>query len=146
MPTKKNIYILIFLLIIDLLILTLLIQSIILNSSKASQLIQTFGITLGLTGFYQVANSDFFGMILNKLQRADGISSSLPSHLVRQVIDNPDRPLRTKLRNLIFFEPKTGFYLIVLSFFVEILGIWWNDIVNQGFFTHWASVNYFVIS
>ncbi len=131
MATKKDTYILSFLLIIDILILVLLIQSTIVNSGKTSQLIQTFGITLGLTGFYQVANSDFFGMILEKLHAADGMGSSLQSHLVRQVIDNPDRPLRTKLRNLIFFEPKTGFYLIVLSFFVEVLGVWWSDIVTR---------------
>jgi hypothetical protein len=80
---------------------------------------------IGLTGVVQIAISDFFSEIFRQLEEFDDCNKGLPSILVRQVIDDPDRPIKTKLRNVLFFSPKTGFWIVAISFLVEIAGVWY---------------------
>lgn len=47
-----------------------------------------------------------------------------PSHVTRQIIDNPDRPFTTWLRNLCFFNVSTGFWLIVVGTVVQVVAVW----------------------
>jgi hypothetical protein len=42
----------------------------------------------------------------------------------RQIIDDPDRPIRMWLRNIAFFNKKTGFQLIVLGGVLQLFSIW----------------------
>ncbi len=95
------------------------------QSSLTSKLIQTLGLLVGLTGVVQIAISDFFNAIIHQLNELDDCNKGLPSVLIRQVIDNPDRPIKTKIRNLLFFNPKTGFWIVCISFLVEIVGVWY---------------------
>lgn len=126
MLKKNQRYVLITLLILDLVFFGLIIYYISIDSSETGKLIQTLGLLIGLTGVVQIAISDFFSSILHKLNLLDDLNSGLPSILVRQVIDNPDRPLITKIRNTLFFNPKTGFWIVSISFLVEIVGVWYS--------------------
>jgi hypothetical protein len=47
-----------------------------------------------------------------------------PSYITRQIIDNPDRPARTWLRNVSFFDIRTGFWLIVGGTLVQVVAVW----------------------
>ena len=47
-----------------------------------------------------------------------------PSYVVRRIIDDPDRPVRTWLRDTIFFETNTGFCLLLVGFIFQLLGTW----------------------
>ncbi|PZQ96718.1 MAG: hypothetical protein DI533_14095 [Cereibacter sphaeroides] len=47
-----------------------------------------------------------------------------PSHITRRIIDNPDRPIRTAVRNYLFFEPNTGARLAVASIVIALMATW----------------------
>jgi hypothetical protein len=47
-----------------------------------------------------------------------------PSSITREIIDNPDTPVRTGLRNMLFFNMKTGFWLILTGTALQVVGVW----------------------
>ena len=47
-----------------------------------------------------------------------------PSHITREIVDDPDAAARTALRNFLFFEPKTGLWLIIVGTLVQVVAVW----------------------
>jgi hypothetical protein len=47
-----------------------------------------------------------------------------PSSFTREVIDDPDRPVRTWITNRIFWTPSTGLYLIIAGCVIQIAAVW----------------------
>jgi hypothetical protein len=79
------------------------------------------GLMFDLAGIVQLEISGLFERYLDKYGDEHG---GPPSPIMRRIIDNPDTPIRTYLRNLLFFDLKTGFRLIVLGCTVQLIGVW----------------------
>ncbi len=47
-----------------------------------------------------------------------------PSHITRQIIDNPDTPIRNLIRQHAYAEKRTGFLLIVFGGLMQLMAIW----------------------
>lgn len=123
---KRNYkFILVGLIAINFIILVIVLFKAFSEVPETGKWIQTLGLTLGLTGVFQTTTSEFFTKILDYIQKLDDEDQPLPSHLIREVIDDPDRPIKTKIRNALFFNPKTGFWIVCISFVVEIVGVWY---------------------
>jgi hypothetical protein len=86
--------------------------------------VSTASVLTGLAGIVQLEISGLFEHWIEKYGDADRYPYGPPSHITRQIIDDPDRLTRTWLRNTVFFDKKTGFRLIVLGGMLQLFSIW----------------------
>jgi hypothetical protein len=82
------------------------------------------GLMFDLAGIVQLEISGLFGRIIDEYGDEQKYPYGPPSHITRKIIDNPDRPTRSHLRNALFFDLRTGFRLIVLGCALQLAGVW----------------------
>lgn len=89
-----------------------------------SKFFATFGLLLVLSGLAQLEVSGFFSKIIEHYDNESRYPFGPPSSITREIIDNPDTPARTAVRNVLFFTPRTGFLAIVSGTIVQIVALW----------------------
>jgi hypothetical protein len=92
--------------------------------STGAKWLGTSGLLATVTGVVQLEVSGFFEKILHHYGNEKEYPGGPPSYITREIIDDPDRPLSTSLRNICFFSPRTGFWLIVLGTLLQVPAIW----------------------
>lgn len=92
--------------------------------TEPQKLVSTSSVLFGLAGIVQLEVSGLFEHWLEKYGDEQKYPYGPPSHITRQVIDDPDRPIRTWVRNTALFNRRTGFQLIVLGGILQLLSIW----------------------
>lgn len=80
----------------------------------ASRWLASAGLIATITGLFQLQVSELFEKIIQKYSDDQRYPGGPPSHITRQIIDNPDAPVKTGFRNFLFFSPKTGLWIIVI--------------------------------
>ena len=90
----------------------------------AAKWIGTSGLLATVTGVVQLEVSGLFEKILTHYGDAEKYPYGPPSYITREIIDNPDRPFATWLRNTCFFNVRTGFWLIVFGTITQVLAVW----------------------
>ena len=93
-------------------------------SKDLSKCLLTTGLFSTAAGLVQLEVSGFFEKIMEKYGDEKKYPGGPPSIITRQIIDNPDTPVRTWLRNICFFKARTGFWLIVLGTIIQIPAVW----------------------
>jgi hypothetical protein len=88
------------------------------------KLVGSSGLFLDIAGIIQLEASGAFGELIDKYGNVDDYPYGPPSHITRQIIDNPDTPIRTGIRNLLFFEHRTGIRLLIAGFVLQLSAIW----------------------
>lgn len=87
--------------------------------------IGTSGLLATVTGVVQLEVSGLFKKILNHYGDDDEkYPYGPPSYITREIIDNPDRPFATWLRNTCYLNGGTGFWLIVLGTMTQVVAVW----------------------
>lgn len=84
----------------------------------------TSGLLATITGVVQLEVSGLFEKILTHYGDAEKYPYGPPSHITREIIDDPDRSFATWLRNTCYFDTRTGFWLIVLGTMTQVLAVW----------------------
>ena len=85
------------------------------------------GLMLDIAGIIQLELSGAFDWAIEKFSDVEKYPGGPPSRITREIIDDPDRPVKTWLRSTLFFEHKTGLKFIIAGFFFQLLGVWmWN--------------------
>jgi len=86
----------------------------------------TASVLIGLAGVVQLEISGLFVHWVQRYGDAGKYPSGPPSHITRQLSDvgDPDRPVRAWFYNIVLFEKRTGFQLIVLGGALQLLSIW----------------------
>lgn len=84
----------------------------------------TSGLLATVTGVVQLEVSGLFEKILTQYGNAEKYPYGPPSYITREIIDNPDRPFSTWLRNTCYFNARTGFWLIVLGTMTQVVAVW----------------------
>lgn len=79
--------------------------------------ISSSGLLLTAAGVFQIEASGFFH---NLVKLYEGDEKGPPSYVTREIIDNPEKPIRTWFRNILHFEPRTGLWIIIVGTFVQI--------------------------
>jgi hypothetical protein len=90
----------------------------------AGKLASTCGLLMAFSGFVQLDVCNFFGRIMDKFSDIQQYPYGPPSHVTRDIIDNPDAPIRTFIENMVFYNERFGFFLIVLGTLLQIVGVW----------------------
>lgn len=94
------------------------------SAPSTSVLFGTAGLLAALSGFVQLDVTDFFGGLMREYGDDEKYPYGPPSRITRQIIDNPDRPIRTLIRNTLFFRPRTGFLLVCFGTALQIVSLW----------------------
>jgi hypothetical protein len=90
----------------------------------AAKWIGTSGLLATVTGVVQLEVSGLFEKILTHYGDDEKYPYGPPSYITREIIDNPDRPFSTWLRNTCYFNAGTGFWLIVLGTMTQVVAVW----------------------
>jgi len=77
-----------------------------------------------IAGIIQFEVSGVFETWMEKYGDVEQYPGGPPSRITRQIIDNPDTPIRTWVRNTLFFDHRTGLQLLVLGFVMQLIGTW----------------------
>jgi hypothetical protein len=89
-----------------------------------SKLVGSSGLFFDIAGILQLEISGAFESIMDKYGNVDEYPGGPPSRIARQIIDDPDAPIRTALRNTMFFEHRTGIRLLIVGFALQLGGVW----------------------
>jgi hypothetical protein len=89
-----------------------------------SRWLGTSGLLATMAGVVQLEVSGLFQRIMDLYGDEDKYPFGPPSSIVREIIDHPDRPVATWLRNTTFHNLRTGFWLIVVGTLIQIVGAW----------------------
>lgn len=92
--------------------------------TSSSDLFATAGLLSALTGFIQIDVTGFFERLIEHYNDEERYPYGPPSRITRQIIDHPDRPIRTAIRNYLFFRPGFGFWLVISGTALQIVALW----------------------
>lgn len=86
--------------------------------------IESAGLIFDIAGIVQLEISGLFEKILDRYGDEKKYPFGPPSHITREMMDDPDRPVRAWLRDRMFYEHDTGFWLLVLGFAFQLWANW----------------------
>jgi len=89
-----------------------------------AKLLGSSGLFLDIAGIIQLEVSGAFDKLIERYGDIEQYPYGPPSHITRQIIDNPDTPIRSGIRNLLFFEHRTGIRLLIAGFVLQLSAVW----------------------
>jgi TM2 domain-containing membrane protein YozV len=90
----------------------------------AAKLLTTHGLALTIAGLLQLEVSGLLENIMDRFSDEKEYPYGPPSHIMREIYNDPDSSISGFIENLLFYKPRTGFWLIVLGTAAQILGAW----------------------
>jgi hypothetical protein len=93
-------------------------------TGSTSKWITSAGLCFDMAGIVQLEISGLLRRILDRYWDPDAHPYGPPSHEIRDFIENPDTPVRTFFRRYAFFDVRTGFYLLLIGFALQLLAAW----------------------
>jgi hypothetical protein len=84
----------------------------------------TAGLVSALAGLVQLDHSGFFTSIHREYSDETKYPYGPPSYVTREIIANPETPIRTRILNIMFFHPRTGFHFILWGTLLQIIATW----------------------
>ena len=100
------------------------ITLLVLGKPTASKWLATSGLLSTMTGVIQLEIGGLFEKLMQHYGNEEHPPLGPPSRVTREIIDNPDRPIRTWVRNVSFFNLRTGFWLIIGGTLVQVFAVW----------------------
>jgi hypothetical protein len=94
------------------------------SGSVAGKLLNTCSALLGLSSIFQLKVSGWFQMVSDVYLDEKNYPFGPTSAITRQIIDNPDAPIESAIRNMLFFNPETGAYLAIASLMIAAAASW----------------------
>lgn len=90
----------------------------------ADHWLNTTGLLLDIAGLVQLEVSGVFARIMEIYGDEERYPGGPPSNITREIIDNPDAPIRTGLRNWLFFDGATGLWFIFVGQVQQLAAVW----------------------
>ena len=98
--------------------------SVVVGCADSEKWLATSGLLATAAGVFQLEVSGLFNKIVEAYSNEKEFPYGPPSYVTRQIIDNPDRPFSTWVRNALFFNVATGFWLIIAGTSIQLLAVW----------------------
>ena len=93
--------------------------------SNASRWLATSGLLFTLTALVQLEVCGFFQKLIDHFGDVERYPYGPPSYITREIIDSPDQfEWLGLLRDRLFYQASTGFWLTILGVTVEIVAVW----------------------
>lgn len=89
-----------------------------------AKLLGSSGLFLDIAGIIQLEVSGAFDKLIERYGDIKQYPYGPPSHVTRRIIDDPDAPIKTAIRNSLFFEHRTGIRLLVAGFVLQLCAVW----------------------
>jgi hypothetical protein len=89
-----------------------------------AKLLGSSGLFLDIAGIIQLEVSGAFDKLIERYGDIEQYPYGPPSYITRQIIDDPDRPIRNGIRNSLFFEHRTGIGLLIAGFVLQLSAVW----------------------
>ncbi len=89
-----------------------------------AKLLNSLSVLLGLASIVQLKIAGWFDFVLKEYGDDEKYPYGPPSHITRQIIDDPDHPVRTAIRNYLFFDASFGANLAVAGLVVALVATW----------------------
>lgn len=91
-----------------------------------AKLLGSSGLFLDIAGIIQLEVSGVFDKWIERYGDIEKYPYGPPSHITRQIIHNhnPDTPIRSGIRNWLFFEHRTGVSLLLAGFVLQLSAVW----------------------
>jgi hypothetical protein len=93
-------------------------------TGTTSKWLTSAGLFMDIGGIVQLKISGLFERVLDTYRDEKSYPYGPPSHITRVIVSNPDTPLRSAVRDLVLFDSRAGFYLIVAGFALQLAGVW----------------------
>lgn len=90
----------------------------------AGRVVRSSGYLSIVAGLVQLEVSGFFTRLIDHYDNDAEYPYGPPSHVTREIIDNPDRPVRSAMRGKLDFDVRTGFWLVVGGTLLQLTGEW----------------------
>jgi len=90
----------------------------------ASKWLATSGLLATVSGVIQIDVSELFQRLIQEYTNDQKYPNGPPSYVAREIVDNPDRPLGMMVRDVTFFDPRTGLWLIICGSIVQAIAVW----------------------
>ena len=88
------------------------------------KLLNTCSVAVGVASILQLRVSGWFDAVISEFGDEGKYPYGPPSYITRQIIDDPDHPIRTLVRNYVFFDANFGAHLAILSLLLAMIAIW----------------------
>ena len=100
------------------------VYGVITATPEAGKWFAVSGLLATMAGIIQFDVSGLIDRILEPYSDEEKYPGGPPSYITRQVIDNRDTPVRTWFRNIVFFNMRTGFWLVLGGTAIQVLAVW----------------------
>lgn len=92
--------------------------------ASASKIFVSTGLVVAIAAILQAEISGVFVGLWEVYGDEEKFPHGPPSHFVRETIDNPDTPLRNRIRGYVFFNKRTAIHLVLFSILLQLIGTW----------------------
>jgi hypothetical protein len=90
----------------------------------AKKLMSTASALMGMASVIQLRFSGWFDRVMTTYTDDSKFPLGPPSEITRQIIDHPDFPLQSWLRDALFYDPHTGATIAIVGLSAAIIGAW----------------------
>jgi len=94
------------------------------GDSRTSKLFLTASTLAGVAAAVQLDVAGFFGRLFDEYSDTKKYPFGPPSHITREITDHPDWALFGGLRDTLFYDTRSAFWMAMLSFLLSVMGIW----------------------
>ena len=95
-----------------------------LGEASAPKWLSSFGQLLTIAGIFQLEVSGLFDRVIAGVADEEKYPYGPPSHITREIISDPDRPITMILEGVLFFQLRTGFWFIVIGTLAQLGATW----------------------
>jgi hypothetical protein len=82
------------------------------------------GLIFDIAGIVQLEISGLFDRWLEKYGDIEKYPRGPPSRITREIVDDPEKPIRMWVRGTLYFDHRAGFWLLVVGFIFQLAAIW----------------------
>jgi hypothetical protein len=82
------------------------------------------GLIFDIAGISQLDIVSFMEKLHDRFGDTERFPYGPPSYITRRIIDNPGTPIRNWIAAKAFYEPRTGFHMLVIGFLLQLAGTW----------------------